>query len=72
MDTVEYIPAEWLERGAWAASRGEPLMVYSRPVQIERRHVIRRSEVRYDAGRREADASVPCFQSLNLAELALV
>ena len=72
MDTVEYIPAEWLERAAWAASRGEPLMVYSRPVQIERRHVIRRAEVRYGAGRRGADESVPLFQSLRLEELALV
>lgn len=34
---VEFIPAEWLERSVWAASRGERLAVYSRPVRIERR-----------------------------------
>jgi len=34
---VEYTPAEWLERSAWAASYGERLVVYSRPIQVERR-----------------------------------
>lgn len=34
---VEFIPSEWLARSAWAASYGERLVVYSRPVHIERR-----------------------------------
>ena len=34
---VEFIPTEWLARSAWAASRGERLVVYSRPVSVERR-----------------------------------
>lgn len=70
---VEYIPVEWLERAAWAASHGEKLFVYSRPVEVERRwQSERRLEPRCSAGRREADEAVESFQSLNLAELALV
>jgi len=38
MHTVEFIPADWLERAAWWPG----LMVYSRPVQIERRVRTRR------------------------------
>ena len=43
MFTVEYIPAEWLARSAWAASYGEVLICYSRPIEIERRQAVRRT-----------------------------
>jgi len=39
MHTVEFIPADWLERAAFWPG----LMVYSRPVQIERRIQTRRA-----------------------------
>ncbi len=39
---VEFIPASWLERAAWAARCGERLEVYSRPIVIERRVSTRR------------------------------
>ena len=39
MHTIEFIPANWLERAAWWPG----LTVYSRPVQIERRTVVRRA-----------------------------
>jgi len=35
---VEFIPADWLERAAWWPG----LVVYSRPVLIERRETVRR------------------------------
>ena len=54
MLTVEYIPAEWLERSAWAASYGEALICYSRPIEIERRQTVRRT----------ADRAVESFKSL--------
>ena len=54
MLTVEYIPAEWLERSAWAASYGEALICYSRPIEIERRQIVRRA----------ADCAVESFKSL--------
>lgn len=34
---VEYIPVEWLEHAARAALHGEQLVIYSRPIRIERR-----------------------------------
>jgi len=37
--TVEFIPAEWMERAAFWPG----LVVYSRPVQIERRIQTRRT-----------------------------
>jgi len=41
MYEAEFIPLAWLERAAWnARSR---LVVYSRPVAIERRHTVRRA-----------------------------
>ncbi len=41
MHRTEFIPSTWLERAAWnARSR---LVVYSRPVAIERRHTVRRA-----------------------------
>jgi hypothetical protein len=39
MHTVEFIPADWLERAAFWPG----LTVYSRPVQIERRIQTRRA-----------------------------
>jgi len=63
MHTTEYIPADWLERAAWAAHCGERMEVYSRPVQIERRHAERRT-----ADRQKTDEPVTVFQSLQLEE----
>jgi len=41
MHRTEFIPLTWLERAAWnARSR---LVVYSRPVAIERRRAVRRT-----------------------------
>ena len=43
MQTIEFIPAEWLERSAWAAHCGQRLQVYSRTAEVERRLRTRRS-----------------------------
>ena len=43
MHITEFIPAEWLERSAWTASRGERLQIYTRPMQMERRVCTRRT-----------------------------
>jgi hypothetical protein len=43
MHTVNFIPTDWLERSAWAAVCGECLLVYGRPIQIERRVQTRRT-----------------------------
>ena len=43
MPTVEFIPANWLERTAWAAACGEKLLCLSRPATIERRSQTRRT-----------------------------
>jgi hypothetical protein len=43
MHAVEFIPAEWLERSAWAAHCGQRLQVYSRAAEIERRVRTRRT-----------------------------
>jgi len=67
MHTIEYIPAEWLERAAWAAHCGEHLIVYSRPIEIERRHGERRT-----TDRRTTAEPAAAFHSLQLEELALV
>lgn len=66
--TVEYIPADWLERAAWAAHCGERMALYSRPIQIERRSVIRRAVDRNSADRRTTDEPVTVLQSLQLEE----
>jgi hypothetical protein len=71
MHSVEYIPADWLERAAWAAHCGERMAVYSRPVQIERRWGERRASERPGMGRRTDDPTLP-FQSLQLEDLAQV
>lgn len=71
MQSIEYIPADWLERAAWAAHCGEQMAVYSRPVEIERRWGERRASERPGTGRR-TDDPVSLFQSLQLEELALV
>ncbi len=68
---VQFIPAEWLERSAWAASYGERLQVYSRAINIERRWGERRADERPGVGRRVDDPVRP-FESLNLAELLSV
>jgi hypothetical protein len=39
MNVVEFIPAEWLERAAWWPG----LVVYSRPITVERRAQTRRA-----------------------------
>ncbi len=70
MHTIEFIPADWLERAAWAAHCGERMAVYSRPVQIERRWGRRRADERPGIGRRTDDPAIP-FQSLRLEELAV-
>jgi len=70
MHTIEFIPAEWLERAAWAAHCGERMAVYSRPVQVERRWGQRRAAERPGIGRRADDPVLP-FQSLQLDELAV-
>ena len=67
MHTTEYIPADWLERAAWAAHCGQRLTVYSRPIQIERRHGERRT-----SNGRTTGEPVEAFHSLQLEELALV
>jgi len=67
MHTTEYIPADWLERAAWAAHCGQRLTVNSRPIQIERRHGERRT-----SNGRTACEPVEAFHSLQLEELALV
>jgi hypothetical protein len=41
---VEFIPASWLERAAWTPG----LVVYSRPVFIERRGYVRRADDRME------------------------
>lgn len=71
MHSVEYIPADWLERAAWAAHCGERMAVYSRPVEIERRWGERRVSERPGTGRRTDDPTLP-FQSLQLEDLAQV
>lgn len=70
MHTIEFISAEWLERAAWAAHRGEPMVVYSRPVQTERRWGQRRTTERPGIGRRADDPQLP-QQSLQSEELAV-
>ena len=40
--TIEFIPAEWVERAIRALP--ERLILYSRPVEIERRTVVRRKD----------------------------
>ena len=42
MHTIEFIPADWLERAAWWPG----LVVYSRPVTVERRQQVRRASDR--------------------------
>lgn len=42
MHTVEFIPADWLERSAWTAFIGGTLVCYSKPIQVERRINTRR------------------------------
>jgi len=48
MHTTEFIPAGWLEHAAWAMHRGERLVVYSRPIEVERRVNVRRNEDRVE------------------------
>ena len=48
MHAVEFSPAGWLEHAAWAAHRGERLIVYSRPSEVERRVNARRNENRVE------------------------
>ena len=43
MPTVEFIPANWSKRAAWAAACGEKLLCLSRPATIERRSQTRRT-----------------------------
>jgi len=48
MHTTEFIPAGWLEHAAWVMHRGERLVVYSRPIEVERRVNVRRNEDRVE------------------------
>jgi hypothetical protein len=43
MHMIEFVPAHWLERSAWAASGGNTLLCYSRLAEIERRVQTRRT-----------------------------
>jgi hypothetical protein len=42
MHTVEFIPSAWLEQSYWALTVGQKLVCHSRPIEVERRSLVRR------------------------------
>ena len=40
--TIDFIPSSWLEQSYWAMAGGQKLVCYSRPVEVERRSIVRR------------------------------